>query len=69
MGIDALITAALIACLGIKVEATLDELIDYASSSVGKKVTKKAVLRAIARNRHRLEVEIDAGILKVSLRL
>jgi len=69
MGIDALITAAVIALLETKVEATLDELVNYASSSVGKKVTKKSVLRAIDRNRHRLEVEIDAGVLKVSLRL
>jgi len=68
MGIDAMITAAIINFLERNVTATLEDLVDYASSSVGKKVDKKAVRRAIARNRHRLEVEIDAGVFKVSLK-
>lgn len=68
MGIDAMITAAIINFLERNVAATLEDLVDYASSSVGKKVDKKAVRRAIARNRHRLEVEIDAGVFKVSLK-
>lgn len=68
MGIDAMITAAIINLLERNVTATLEELVDYASFSAGKKVDKKAVRRAIARNRHRLEVEIDAGVFKVSLK-
>ena len=68
MGIDAMIKAAIISLLERNITATLDELVNYASFSTGKKVNKKSVRRAIARNRHRLEVELDAGVFKVSLK-
>ena len=68
MGIDAMITIAIIECLQHHMDATLEELAKYASLSVDKTVGKKDIRRAVARNRHRLEVELDAGIIKVSLK-
>jgi len=68
MGIDALITAAIIAFLENNRTATEDELVKCASAHVGRRVTKTAVRRAIERNRHRLEVEIDAGVFRISLK-
>ena len=66
---DALITAAIIGCLENRVKATVEELANYASNSIGKKVTTNDIKKAINRNTHRLEIKLDAGIFKVSLKI